>query len=100
MAWPWGMRGADDMKILGVIAIVVLGLGRALAAEPLPTPEEARAAVKKAVGFYRGKVAVHGGYVYRYSADLQKREGEGKTGPDTVWVQPPGMPSVGLAYVE
>jgi hypothetical protein len=57
-------------------------------------------ALRKAVDFYVRQVAVHGGYVYRYSADLKKREGEGKTGPDTVWVQPPGTPAVGMAYVD
>ncbi|HEX8912159.1 MAG TPA: pectate lyase, partial [Humisphaera sp.] len=46
------------------------------------------------------EVASHGGYVYKYSADLAKREGEGKTGPDTVWVQPPGTPTVGLAFLQ
>jgi hypothetical protein len=52
------------------------------------------------VAFFREKVAVHGGYVWRYSADLEKREGEGKVGETTVWVQPPGTPFVGAALVE
>lgn len=54
----------------------------------------------KSVQFFQLKVAHHGGYVYRYSADLQKCEGEGQTGPDTIWVQPPGTPSVGMAMLE
>ena len=62
--------------------------------------EDARQAMQRAVEFYSKKVAVHGGYVYRYSDDLLKREGEGKTDLDTVWVQPPGTPSVGMAFVE
>ncbi|MBM3999222.1 MAG: hypothetical protein FJ297_06730 [Planctomycetes bacterium] len=57
-------------------------------------------AMRRAVSFYHGQVASHGGYVYRYGEDLLKREGEGKTEPDTVWVQPPGTPAVGLAFVE
>lgn len=61
---------------------------------------EASAAMRKAVEFFSRKVAVHGGYVYRYSEDLAKREGEGQTGLDTVWVQPPGTPTVLLALVE
>lgn len=47
--------------------------------------EDARKAMKRAVEFYSTKVAAHGGYVYRYSHDLVKREGEGKTDLDTVW---------------
>lgn len=62
--------------------------------------DEATRAMRRAVGFFRTSVATHGGYVYQVSADLSKREGEGKTGPDTVWVQPPGTPSVGMAYLE
>ncbi len=62
--------------------------------------EDSRQAMQRAVEFYSTKVASHGGYVYLYSDDLAKREGEGKTGLDTVWVQPPGTPSVGMAFVE
>ncbi len=63
-------------------------------------PGRATGALRQAVEFYSRQVASHGGYVYRYSADLAKREGEGKTGPDTVWVQPPGTPAVGMAYLD
>jgi PelA/Pel-15E family pectate lyase len=62
--------------------------------------EEAAAALQKAVAFYHSAVAVEGGYVYRYSADLKLREGEGKAGPRTIWVQPPGTPAVGMAMLE
>ena len=81
----------------GAIAVLV-SRGIAVADEPLHV--QAVAALRRAVDFYAGQVASHGGYVYRYSADLAKREGEGKTGVDTVWVQPPGTPTVGLAYVD
>ncbi|MCP5539538.1 MAG: polysaccharide lyase [Akkermansiaceae bacterium] len=64
------------------------------------TRESATAALAKAVGFYREKVASHGGYVYVYSGDLSLREAEGIPGPDTIWIQPPGTPLVGLAFLE
>ena len=57
-------------------------------------------ALKKAATFYRTKVATHGGYVYYYSEDLQKRWGEGVGTPDQIWTEPPGTPSVGLAYLQ
>jgi len=63
-------------------------------------PERAAAAIEKAVRFYHGQVASHGGYLYKYSADLKKREGEGVADVDTVWVQPPGTPAVGMAYLD
>jgi PelA/Pel-15E family pectate lyase len=62
--------------------------------------EQAKAAMRKAADFYRGKVAVHGGYVYYYSLDLQQRLGEGAATAEQIWVQPPGTPTVGLAYLK
>lgn len=61
---------------------------------------QAQTAFQRGVAFYHQKVAIHGGYVYRYSADLSKQEGEGKTTRETVWVQPPGTPSVGEAFLK
>ncbi|MCC6154000.1 MAG: polysaccharide lyase, partial [Candidatus Hydrogenedentes bacterium] len=63
------------------------------------TPEEATQALRKAAGFFCESVAVEGGYVWKYSADLAKREGEGRATPTQVWVQPPGTPSVGEALL-
>ena len=77
---------------------LLLGSSTARADEPLP--QSALTALQRAVEFYRLKVSTHGGYVYRYSADLAKREGEGKTELNTVWVQPPGTPAVGMAYLD
>ncbi len=57
------------------------------------------AAVKKACAYYHEKVAVHGGYVYYSSPDLQKRLGEGKATADQIWLQPPGTPTVGMAFL-
>ncbi len=67
-------------------------------AEP-PTRADALVALEKAVAFFRERVAVEGGYVWRYSADLSRREGEGKVGSTTVWVQPPGTPFVGDGFL-
>lgn len=64
------------------------------------TPAEVSAALSKAVTFYHGHAAAHGGYVYRYSADFSLREAEGIPGPDTIWIQPPGTPAVGMAFLD
>ncbi len=63
-------------------------------------PQAAMRAMQKAAAFYRGRVASHGGYVYYYSLDLQQRWGEGKASPDTIFVQPPGTPTVGMACLK
>ena len=62
--------------------------------------DEAATAMKKAATFYRERVATHGGYVYFYSLDLKQRWGEGIATPDQIWVQPPGTPTVGMAYLK
>src|SRR6187549_4014052 len=62
--------------------------------------EQAASALKRSVTFYRTKVASHGGYVYYYSLDLKQRWGEGKASEDTVFVQPPGTPTVGMALLK
>lgn len=62
--------------------------------------DDALAAAKQATAFLTNHVSSHGGYVWSYSADLQKREGEGVVGADTAWVQPPGTPAVGTAFVK
>lgn len=64
-----------------------------------PTASETLAAMKKAAQFYRQHVATHGGYVYFYTVDLKGRFGEGIADEDQIWVQPPGTPTVGMAYL-
>lgn len=57
-------------------------------------------AMRKAATFYRDSVASHGGYVYYYSVDLKQQWGEGVATRDQIWVQPPGTPTVGMAYLK
>jgi len=57
------------------------------------------AGMKRAAEYYRNNVAVRGGYVYYYSLDLKTRWGEGRATADQIWVQPPGTPTVGMAYL-
>ncbi|MFO0798034.1 MAG: pectate lyase [Gemmataceae bacterium] len=61
---------------------------------------DAARALKAAATFFRDKAAVRGGYVYYVTPDLAQRWGEGKAGPTTVFVQPPGTPAVGEAFLE
>jgi hypothetical protein len=64
------------------------------------TREQATAAVLKAVRFFQEKVARHGGYLWEYSGDLMLREAEGLVEDGRVWVQPPGTPTVGEAFLD
>jgi hypothetical protein len=62
--------------------------------------DDARRSLRKAVEFFQSEVAVNGTFLWQYSEDLTKREGEGKATKMQGWVQPPGTPSVGLAFLE
>ena len=62
--------------------------------------QQAAGALRRAAEFFCREVATEGGYLWRYSEDLATREGEGKASASMVWVQPPGTPSVGMAFLE
>jgi PelA/Pel-15E family pectate lyase len=87
-----------------LIAVLATAATEIHAGEPVDTSlslrSQALAAMARAAEYYRSKVAVHGGYVYEYSLDLAQRWGEGLAGPEEIWVQPPGTPSVGMAYLD
>jgi len=79
---------------------LILTIFALLTPQAAPAKDETLQAMKKAATYYRTKIARHGGYVYYTSVDLQERWGEGKASPDQIWVQPPGTPTVGLAYLQ
>ena len=62
--------------------------------------EQVLAAMRKAAAFFHTEVSSHGGYVYYYSLDMKQRWGEGAATADQIWVQPPGTPTVGMAYLK
>jgi len=63
-------------------------------------PREAATALRKAAVYFRESVSTEGGYLWRYSEDLSRREGEGLADDKTVWLQPPGTPAVGMAFLQ
>lgn len=65
-----------------------------------PSREDVARALKQATTFLRERVADHGGYAWVSSSDGKFREGEGICGPGTIWVQPPGTPAVGMAFLD
>jgi hypothetical protein len=85
---------------LGLMGALFLGTPPALAdSDPEALAARASEALHRAVAFYREQVAVHGSYVWKYSVDLTVRKGEGEASPSQGWVQPPGTPAIGLAYL-
>lgn len=65
-----------------------------------PGREQAAGALRKAVEFFQNDVSIEGGYLWRYTADLTLREGEGKATATQAWVQPPGTPTVGTSFLQ
>jgi len=84
---------------LSLIAILAANLRTGVAQES-PLRQQSIVAMRNAAEFYRNQVASHGGYVYHYSLDLDQRWGEGIATKDQIWIQPPGTPTVGLAYLK
>ena len=65
-------------------------------------PIGARKTLREAASYFRS-ISTNGGYVGIYSLDLKDRFGESfyeKATAGQIWVQPPGTPSVGRAYLE
>jgi len=86
---------------LTILLVCALGTSLANADEKADAAlrDTAKSAMRKAAEYYRGRVAYRGGYVYYYSPDLKQRYGEGVATPTQIWVQPPGTPTVGLAFL-
>ncbi len=66
------------------------------ATEPLA---QAQSALLNGAAFLRS-ISAEGGYLWRYSTDLQLVAGENQANRTTMWLQPPGTPSVGMALLK
>ena len=93
------LSGSDIVFLMNLVTCWFLAL--LLQAAPASARDDAVQALKKAAMFYQTRVASHGGYTYYYSEDLKQRWGEGKFGPETIFVEPPGTPrdSLGRLYI-
>lgn len=79
-----------------IFMLTVLAVFSAQAAD---TPGQARRALVKGAAFMRS-ISAEGGYLWRYSTDLQLVAGENRASRSMMWLQPPGTPSVGMALLE
>jgi hypothetical protein len=86
------------IKFCGLLACS-LALAQGVSAAGGVPRAEAEAALRRAIEFFRTNVAVEGSYLWQYSEDLSQREGEGQATATQGWVQPPGTPAVGLAFL-
>ncbi|TWU14396.1 Pectic acid lyase [Symmachiella macrocystis] len=82
-----------------VIALIAVMIPSTATADDLSV-DEAQQALRRGVEYFRDHVSIEGGYLWRYAADFSEREGEVPASATTAWVQPPGTPSVGAAYLD
>lgn len=87
-------------RMLIAVGVVSMGLlPRSVPADEAALKDQAAKALRRATDFFHTQVSTEGGYLWRYSEDLARREGEGKATDTMIWVQPPGTPSVVMAYL-
>lgn len=64
----------------------------------MPLPQQAKTALDRATATMRS-LSTEGGYLWRYAPDLSQRAGEREATPTQIWVQPPGTPAMGMAFL-
>ena len=65
-----------------------------------PEPEAVRTAMQNATAFFRSNLSVAGGYAWSWPTDLSESQGENRSAPALIMIQPPGTPSVGQAMLD
>ncbi len=61
--------------------------------------KQAESSLTKGITFFH-TLNTHGGYVYYVTPDLSLRWGEGPKDTETIEVQPPGTPAVGMSFLK
>jgi hypothetical protein len=84
-------------RSLSAMTLVLSSVATTAAADELAA--QATTALHQAVTFLREQVAVQGSYLWKYTPDLERRWGEDDATPTQGWVQAPGTPAVGLAFL-
>lgn len=97
-----GRGGVGRPVPVGAIVPLVIAAIMPLAAlgHEEPSAAEARAGLMRAVDFFRTGAGCEGGYGFRVSADLVRREGERALLPRESWIEPPATPAVGQAFLD
>jgi len=88
-------RCSPSIALLLVVSATLLHAG-----ENEALKKEAREGLRRASEFFTKKIARNGGYLWFYAADLSQAWGEGKVTATQIWVQPPGTPAVGAAFLD
>lgn len=83
-----------------LIILLVCGPGRVAAAHSDEVSIEAvRRCIDKGIAFFHS-ISTQGGYVYYVTVGLEQRWGESKVDAQTIEVQSPGTPAVGMTFLQ
>ncbi|HEY0968626.1 MAG TPA: pectate lyase [Opitutaceae bacterium] len=85
-------------RVIGAGLVLLSGVLPAEAAASDDLMREARAALARATTAMEA-ISTGGGYLWRYSPDLAERAGENPATASQVWVQNPGTPAMGFAFL-
>lgn len=88
----------NRFNLMSWILCAAMGCSFSHAAD-MPDRTDVESALKKAATYFATRVATNGGYLWVYSLDFKERRGEGEATETQIWVQPPGTPAVGLAFM-
>lgn len=104
----WGMpyprrcpARTGGLRLLVVLSLAFAG-GKLGHCEAAPAASAAAEAARQALGRatdYLASISTEGGYLWHYTPDLSQRAGENVATRTQVWVQPPGTPAVGQAFL-
>jgi PelA/Pel-15E family pectate lyase len=86
------------LRCVGLCVLGLLGSAR-LAPADTELATRAEAGLRKVTEYLTTQVAVGGGYLGTYTADLSDQWGETHATRSQNWIQPPGSPSVGQAFL-
>lgn len=83
-------------RLLASLLLVCLALPAA--AQERPDPAAVKSALRRATD-YLTSIFTEGGYLWWYSPDFKERRGEEVATDTQIWVQSPGTPAVGNAFL-
>lgn len=96
------MKETIKMNKVWLRCLILIWLGCMIlftaAASASDLSQQALLSLEKGIRYFHS-INIHGGYVYHYTLDMSEKWGEGRTDDNTIEVQPPGTPAVGLSFL-
>ncbi|MFC2115147.1 pectate lyase [Bacteroidota bacterium] len=90
------------MRLTMVLLFVLLGLASSCDNVPKNESNDLPSKAKKTMDLateYMRSISVEGGFLWRYSTDFTMFFGEAEATPTQAWVQSPGTPAMGFAFL-